>query len=185
MQERIFKFRSLLSIARRLCATATCSSASFSVKSLLVLNTRIMLLTAPRSPTIRFPPATPLDATFDKFPSYTLPIQKRDFDSKKDKWFTKELYFEFKDLFRPLGADDWLVLKTCAKLLSGGWTDENQLTNFLQICSELPNDNNLKQLIVEKLFLGVYAVQGKASIRFALTRYLPCLKCLSQEFAHW
>ena len=143
------------------------------------------ILTAPRSPTIRYPPATPLVSPFDEFPSYTLPIQKRDFDSKKATWFPKKLYFEFKDLLTRMGDDDWLVLKACAHMLSGGWTDQNQTTTFLQMCSNLGDNSDLKKLIVDKLYLGVYTVRNKDGIRFALTRHLPYMKCSSQEFAHW
>ena len=143
------------------------------------------ILAAPRSPTIRYPPATPLVSPFDEFPSFILPIQKRDFDSKKDTWFPDEQCFEFKDLLRLVGADDWLVLKVCAKLLSGGWTNEEQQTTFLQMCNKLPNDSELKKLIVDKLYLGVYTVNDKPGIRFALTRRLPYMKCTSEEFANW
>ena len=141
-------------------------------------------LTALRSPTIRYRPATPLVASFDKFQSYILPIQKRDFIPKKDKWFYNDhKRFEFDKSMPSVKDDDWLVLKACAKMLSGSWSNQDQLRNFLETCSKLPDDSRLKKLIVDKLYLGVYSVNDIKSIRFALTRYLPYKKCSTEEFA--
>ena len=141
------------------------------------------ILTARRSPTIRYPPATPLVRPFDKFPSFILPIQKRDFNSNKNTWFlNKRVCFEFEQSLRSVKDDDWLVLKVCAKLLSGGWSHLNQLKNFLRMCNELKDTSSLKKLIVEKLYLGVYT--NSTPVCFALTRYLP-MKCSSVDFFLW
>ena len=141
-------------------------------------------LSASRSPTIRFPPMTPLVPPFDKLPAYTLPIRKRDFESNKSKWFpTTDMSLEFEWPMRSVRKYGWLVLKACAKLLSGGWSDQDQLYYFLQMCNNLPEGSSLKKLIVEKLYLGVYTICDKPGICFALTRYLPYQKCSSEKFA--
>ena len=65
-------------------------------------------------------------------------------------------------------------------------TDANRLCNFLRMCKNiLPKDLTLYDLIVKKLYLGVYTVRGREGIRFALTRYLPYMRCSSRNFAHW
>ena len=84
-----------------------------------------------------------------------------------------------------MNDEAWLVLKACAKLLSGSWSDRDQLYNFLEMCSQLPDDSSLKNLIVHKLYLGVYTVNDRPGIRFALTRYLSYEKCSTKKFAQW
>ena len=141
-------------------------------------------LTALRSPTIRYRPATPM-APPAQFPSYILPIQKRDFISNRNTWFTNDRKrFEFDESMPSVNDDDWLVLKACAKLLSGSWSERDQMRNFLDMCSKLRNESSLK-IFIKKLYLGVYTVNDRRGICFALTRYLPYKKCSTEEFAQW
>ena len=144
------------------------------------------MITAFRSPTISFPltPRAP-PSRFSEIQSYLLMIQKGDFISTKDKWFPYNMYFEFTGLLRQMENEKWPFLKVCAKLLSGGWDDQDLLQKFLQKCSKLPKKSSLKELIVEKLYLGVYTVVNKGGICFALTRYLPFQKCSEKAFAEY
>ena len=142
------------------------------------------MLTASRSPTILFP-ITPR-APPAQLPSYMLMIRTSDFVSNKKTWFfDNEEGIELEQSMNSaVEHDDWLVLKACAELMSGGWTDPDQLRDFLRISFNLSKGNCLYK-VIEELYLGVYTVHGRPGIRFALTRYLPYTKCWSEEFAHW
>ena len=99
------------------------------------------ILTAPRSPTIRYP-VTPV-APPAELPSYMLMIQTSDFVSYKKTWFSDNLTgIEFEQsLNSAVEHEDWLVLKASAMLLSGGWSNENRLCDFLRMCSNLPKNS--------------------------------------------
>ena len=130
-------------------------------------------LTTWRSPTIRFPLAVPeytadSEQRFDRFHSYILPMRKREwlriYDDTNLNFEpvnqTPRFSFEFQGTLSRLQDDDWLVLKVCGALLSGGWYDPNKLRDFFRIIEKISisQESRLYKLIAEQLYIGVYSI---------------------------
>lgn len=154
---------------------------------LLKLNlSEFSLLTYWKSPTIRFPIEPQLPDDDNRFSSYIIPFHKDNWmEIGKHLHKNDRAFVEFTSQLNDVKNDEFLLLKVYGALLSEGWTYPNQLSKFLKACQNLDSNSRLRALIVEQLYLGVYSIRNKSSVRFSLMRYIPGELCSSEDFPKW
>jgi hypothetical protein len=146
----------------------------------------VNVLLMPRSPTLLFP--TPLNRKGLSNNSSITSFLKSDWDRCKDLFGSindHESTIEFEQQLGSLKNDEKLVLKVFGPLFAGGGDIEN-LFKLLKDC--LNSENScLKEMIVHRLYLGVYQINSpdgirRDGIRFALTRLIEGANCSTTCF---